>query len=392
MALPNVTINIERSGLGGVTLTSDNIFGLVLTGVAVGATLALHIPYSINSIDEAEAMGITEDVNLHAWQQISAFYNTVGDGAKLWIIIEDENVSLEAMVDKTNINCPAKALLDAAAGEICGIGVSWKPGDGYVVTTLDGLDEKVYQGILNADSLALDYLPKIMPFFTILSGNGFDGEGNDLRDITTMTNARVGVCLGAYDNNGFAAVGMVMGRLASIPVQRKISRIKDGALPILEGFLTDGASINNRLDKLDTIHDKGFIIFRKFPTKAGYYFNGDHTATGANDDLHQVCNIRTIDKALKITYNTYVEELDDEIAITDAGLLDPSAIAALQAKIDTAINLNMSDEISKFSSYIDPAQNILSAPRLNVQLRITPKGYLTDIIVSLGFKNPALTA
>jgi len=392
MGLPNVQINIERHGLGGVTLTNDRIMGLLLTGVAVVDTLELDKAYAIYSTDQAIALGITVDgENAAAFKQIKAFYDVVGTGAKLWIVVSDQVRTIDEKVDKSVALCPAKILLDAAGGEVSGVGVCWLPGEGYQGIDLDGLDEKVYQAILNADSLALDYVSGIMPVFFVLEGIGFQGDGDSLRDLHTMTSARAAVCLAAMDDTGQGALGMFMGREASNPVHRKPSRVKSGALPIVTGYLTDGANVKDRLSALPTIHDKGFIIFRMFPTRSGYYFNSDNTATSAEDDLHMICNIRVIDKGVKIAYNTFVEEVEDEVSITEDGKLDPATIGYLQGKIDNQVNLNMTGEISGFESYIDPSQNILSSPRLNVVLRITPKGYMTDIIVSLGFKNPALS-
>ncbi len=393
MPLPNVTINIERNGLGGVALTVDGIMGICLTGVAVSGKLELNTAYPIYTLDEAVALGIlkTGD-NAAAYKQIQEFYNEAGSGRKLWIIVSPDTIIIDKKVDKSENVCPAKILAESAQGEIKVMGVTWKPAAGYTGTTLDGLDSKVYAAVLAADSLAKDFVAQIMPFSVLLEGVGFTGVGSNLRDLLGMTSERAGIVLAATEENGQGAVGMTLGRLARIPVQRKISRVKDGALPTLYGYLTDGDSIDTRLSDLDTMHDKGFIVLRKFPTRSGYYFNQDTTCAPVSNDLHTISHLRVIDKALVITYNTYVEEIDEEVKVNADGTLDAAMIAYLQAKIERAVGLNMVGEISAFEAYIDPKQNILSVPRLNVVLRITPVGYMSQIIVSLGFKNPALTA
>ena len=393
MPLPNVIINIERNGLGGVALTVDGIVGICLTGVATD-DLALNVAYPIYSLDEPKALGILETGgNADAYKQIKEFYDEAGAGRKLWIIVSDDTMTIQDRVDKSKTVCPAKILAEAAQGEIKVIGVTWVPaGNGYNAVILDGLDSLVYGAVLKADSLAKDFVAQIMPFSVLLEGVGFTGVGSNLRDLTGMTSERVGIVLAATEANGQGAVGMALGRLSRIPVQRKISRVKDGALPILAGYLTDGNPIDTRQADLDTMHDNGFIVLRKFPTRSGYYFNQDTTCAPVSDDLHTISNIRVIDKALVITYNTYVEEIDEEVIVNKDGTLSAPMVAYLQAKIERAIGLNMVGEISAFEAYIDPKQNILSVPRLNVVLRITPVGYMSQIIVSLGFKNPALTA
>ena len=390
MSLPNVTINIDRTGLGGVALTEDRIMGICLTGVAVSGKLVLDTPHAIYSLDDAIALGIDSTNNPDAYNQLVDFYAEAGRGAKIWVIVSANTMDIDHKVDKSQTICQAKILAQSAGGEIKVMGICWRPATPYSPTILDGLDTKVYSAVTHADSLAADFVAQIMPFSVILEGNGFTGIETNLRNLTSMTNSRVAITLAARSAGKEASIGSILGRLAHVPVQRKISRVLDGAISIATAYLTDGAIIDDRLDKLGTMHDKGFIIYRKFANKSGYYFNADHTTTGASDDLNSLARIRTIDKALTITYNTYVEEIDEEVTINSDGTLDASVIASLQAKIDRNINLNMGGEISSFESYIDPSQNILSVARLNIVLRITPVGYMTNIVVSLGFKNPAL--
>ena len=48
----------------------------------------------------------------------------------------------------------------------------------------------------------------------------------------------------------------------------------------------------------ETLSTKGYITFRTFVGKAGYFFSDDHLATAVTDDYHSICNRRVIDKAL----------------------------------------------------------------------------------------------
>lgn len=395
MSLPNVTINIERSGLGGVALTNDMIAGMVLTGVEVTGILELGTGYVIYSTDDLVDLGITsadDDENAFAYKHIKEFFDEAPSGAKLYLYFVPDSYTLSDLVNKALPECPAKKLQEYAQGEIRIMTVAWNAPEEVEPTLLDGLDQEVFSAALNANDLAEDMISEITPCVFIIPGMGYTGIAAELRDLTGMSNARSAIVLGCTADDKVAAVGLVLGRLAAIPVQRKISRVKDGAVNTLYGYLTDGTSIKDAAGDLGGMHDKGYIVLRQFPTKSGYYFNGDHTCTPVSDDLHTISNNRVINKAVVITYNTYVEEVDEEIEVTDKGTLDPAMIAYLQAKIENAINLNMNGEISNFEAYIDPAQNILSVPRLNIVLRITPVGYLSQINVYLGFKNPALTS
>jgi hypothetical protein len=97
-----------------------------------------------------------------------------------------------------------------------------------------------------------------------------------------------------------------------------------------------------------------------------------------------------IDKATIVAYQTYVEELNDEITIDANGKISVPVIKYLQNKIESAVNLAMVDEISSFSAYIDANQNVLSTGKLTVKAAIVPMGYTKTIEVLLGFTNPAL--
>ncbi|MGE4590002.1 MAG: DUF2586 family protein [Acidaminococcaceae bacterium] len=383
MSLPNVTIELVRNGLGLVAVTNDNTCGLVLTGVAVADKLELGKSYAIYSTDGAKELGIepTGD-NAAAYRHISEFYSTAGSGAKLWIIVVAATVKLSEMVDIEVATSAARILLNAAQGEIAVLAITAQA-DADV--TVDGLDSEVYSAMLKAQALADYYLAKIMPVVILIEGRGMT-SADDLRDLGTEDKYRTAIVLASTKNDGSASVGLVLGQIAALPVQRKISRVKNGSLPIEAGYLTDGDPVADRED-LATIHGKRFIILRNFPNRSGYFFNGDFTATAATDDLNLIARVRTIDKALKIAYNAYVEEIDDDVDVNDDGTLNRAVAAYLKQKIENQINNVMAGEISSFTATIDTSIDIVSGNDQKIYLDIVPKGYLSNIRVVLGFKN-----
>lgn len=384
MSLPDVIIELVRDGLGLVAETNDNTCGILLSGVAVADKLELGKAYPIYSTDGAKSLGIdaTGD-NSAAYRHISEFYARAGSGAKLWLLVSPTTTKLSALVNTDLPTCPAKTLLDAAGGEIVALGLTAATDS---ETTLDGLNDEVYSAQTKAQILAMEYLGKIMPFVSVIEGRKFVGTADTLRDLATESKYRTSITLQSTLADGSASVGLVLGQIAALPVQRKISRIKNGALPIDISYLSDGVAVKGRAD-LGTIHNKRFIITRQFPTKSGYFFNGDFTATTATDDLSTIARIRTIDKALKIAYNTYIEDLDDDVEVNDDGTLDASVAAYLKDKIETQVNSDMSGEISNFTATIDTTIDILSGLPQKIYLSITPKGYLNPILVVIGFKN-----
>lgn len=380
--LPNVIISLVRNGLGLVAETNDNTVAMILPGVAVVDKIALNEPKAIYSTDGANELGISATSNADAYRHITEFYAIAGTGAKLWIMLVAATTKLSEMVDSTLEVCPAKLILNAANGEIAALGIAATADGG---ATVDGLDSEVKTARTKGQVLAMDYLAKIMPFVLVVEGRKMT-DADALASLHAESNYRTSTVLFSSKNDQSASIGSVLGQLAAIAVQRKISRVKNGALPVDTAYLSDGLAIAGRED-LGTIHDKGYIIARQFPGRAGYYFNGDFTATAATDDLNMIARIRTIDKALKIAYNTYVEELDDDVEVNDDGTLHASVCAYLKQKIENQVNNAMSGEISKFTAQIDGTIDILSGAAQKIYLNITPKGYLNPIEVVLSFVN-----
>lgn len=384
MSLPNVTIVVNRSGLGLVDYTNDGIMGLIVSGAAVADKLEAGKAYAIYGLADAETIGIEESgVNAAAHKQIKEFYDEAGNGVKLWILVSDETLmSLNATGTTNNL----RSLIEAAKGEISVVGICRGKTQSEVV--VDGLNEDVWSTMGAVQILAEEYQGLIMPFSAVIDGIGFSGDASSTLDLTTKTQHRCSVILSASNSDEVASVGQFLGREASIPVQRKPSRIKDGSLTNEKAYLTDGVSIDGRVGSLNTLHDRGYIVYRTLVGKSGFFYSGDPTATAATDDLNTIARNRVIDKVLKIAYNTYSEELDDDVPVTETGTLQPAVCGYLQEKINKQVNGNMVDEISRFNSYVNPNQNILSGAPVEIQLSIVPKGYLSPIKVIIGFSNP----
>ena len=385
MALPNIHITVNRSGLGQIAYTNDGIMGLIVSGASSG-DLEVGKAYAIYGLADAERLGVEQEGdNAAAWKQIKEFYDEAGNGIKLWAILNGDNLMSTAVSGTTST---LSKLITAGAGEISAVGIC--RGKNHTGTIVNGLDEDVAVTMAAVQIAANNFQEQIMPFSAIIDGVGFTGDENTVANLHEGTKHRCSVLLAASQSDEVASIGQLLGRLASIPVQRKISRVKNGELTNLEGYLTDGESAVNRVGALNVLHDKGYIVYRTFPGRSGFFYSGDPTATLVTDDLNMISRNRIIDKVLKIAYSTYMEELDDDIPVTEEGTLHPAVSSYLQSKVEQQVNGNMIDEISSFSAFVDPNQNILSGTPLEIQLAIIPKGYLNTINVTIGFSNPLL--
>jgi hypothetical protein len=388
MGLPKVAITLGNGNLGASVATDDGVAGLVLTGVAT-ASLPLGTPKLIFSLNDAQGFGIlATGSNASAHRHIREFYDMAGEGAELYIMTVADTVTLTQMADLTNANGALK-LLDAAQGRIRLLGLTRTPASSYIPGLLDGLDKDSLDAITKAQQLALSYGTQYKPVRVLIEGRKLDTTNLAvLKDLRTYTANHAGIVIGSTINDGSASVGLVLGRAASIPVQRNIGRVKDGALPILAAYVNTAKAED--LTSGDLLHDKGYIFLRTFVGRSGYYLNDDPMCAPVTDDYSQLALGRVIDKATIVAYQTYVEELNDEITIDANGKISVPVIKYLQNKIESAVNLAMVDEISSFSAYIDANQNVLSTGKLTVKAAIVPMGYTKTIEVLLGFTNPAL--
>ncbi len=389
--LPNVKILIQNGALGGLPAFAEGVAGFICTGVAVTDKIQIGDPRLVFNLEEAKAIGITESGNPTAYRLLKEFYDEAGNGAECYIMLVADTMNQANMVDNTNAN-GAKKLLDFANGRIRLLGTSFLPPGGYTLVTTNGLDADVFTAITNAQVLGNAYAAAQTPVRILLEGRAFTGNASTLTDLRTLTNDRVGVVVGSTVSGASASVGLAVGRAARIPVQRKISRVKDGQLPINAAYV--GTSKVDNFSGLGLMHDKGYIVIRKFPTLGGYFFSSDPMAAITSNDFCQLARGRVIDKAQVIAYGTYVEEIEDEVLIKEDGTLDDGVVKYLEAKIENRINqlMTANREISSVRAYINPAQNVLSTNKTKVVLKIVPVGYNTEIEVELGFDNPALAA
>jgi hypothetical protein len=365
---------------------------MILQGPAP-ASLPLSEPKLITSLADAEDLGITADYDtdngLTAHEAIKQFYAGAGTGKRLWIMVVSQAVAMTTMLDQDEDY--AVKLLDAAAGAIRMLTVVRDPAAGYAPTITGSIDEDVTNAITTGQALAEAYAADYKPLRVILPAYGYDGDAGTLVDLKQRSDNRVAVVLGGTASAGKAAVGVLLGRLAADPVQRNPGRVKSDALPILKAYI-GSETVEAAGGDVGVIHDKGFITLRKHTGLSGYFFTDDPTATKATDDYSSLARGRVIDKAIFITYRTYVQELLDEILVNaTTGRISVAQSKYLQQRITSAINTAMTatGEIVAVEAQVDPTQNILSTGKICVDLRITPYSYARTIEVTLGFTNPA---
>ena len=188
-----------------------------------------------------------------------------------------------------------------------------------------------------------------------------------------------------------ASLGILAGRIASIPVQRNAGRVRDGALRP-ETFYLAGKPIEEVQSEIIELYEKRYITFRRYVGRTGYFIADDNLATSPTDDYAQIANRRVIDKAYRLCYDSLLDLMLDELELNEDGTLQAPIIKAWEQKVEDAINRSMtaSGELSSEDGegcrcIIDPKQNVVATSKIELTLKVRPHGYARYIDVALGF-------
>ena len=395
--LPRIKIDFANGAIGSVAPSEDGVTGMAITGVTVADKFLLATPYVLSRLEDLTALGITDeasDANSFIYKTVKEFYDEAGDGAELWIMAFPEATLPSVILDKTKDN--AKALLLEANGRIRNLVVAFRPASGYTPSLEEGLDGDVKLAKANGQALA-EWAETTLfaPVIVILEARGFRDENlTALADLTEGSYNRVALLIGdtISDSDG-AAVGLLAGRIARNPVQRHIGRVRDGEIRASSLFVGDkDPSVAN----VEMLNSKGYISFRKFTGKVGYFFTDDNMACKVNDDYAYITRRRVVDKAYRIAYQTLLEYLIDELPLTNEGRLVPAVMKSWEQELIRAIvnQMTLNGELGTDPAnandkgvmvYINPNQNVVATSRLLISLKVKPFAYAKYIDVELGF-------
>jgi hypothetical protein len=394
--LPLVKIDFINGALGQVSASADGVIGILATGVTVSGMFSLNTPYKISQrADITNLLGLTELNNPGIYKLLNQLFDQSGDGVEVWIIGFADTVTMTTMLTLATIDGVQKLLL-TANGKIRTLIVHRTPALAYVPVTTTGIDADVNLAMLQGQitaTWATDTLKA--PVFVLISGLYYQSDPILLPDLSLATNNRVGIVIGDTVEGNGCAIGIVAGKLAIAPVQRNIGRVKDGAVKgVFAVYL--GQVLAEQSD-VASIHDKGYITFRTHTGRTGYYFNDDTLAAPVTDDYNHISARRTVDKAYRIAYDTLINELLEEVPVTDEGKVSVVYAKSIENQVENAIvnSMTANGELGNDPAnqndtgvvcFVDVDQNIVSTGLLKIILQVKPYGYSRYINVELGFK------
>lgn len=384
--LPKVSIKYLNGLLGTLPESQDGLLALALIGAApVDSTFLSGRPYKIYGEASLDALGVTEENNARLVELVRQFYAEASEGTPLYIVGYNTS-SMAAFCTKSTGSITR--LVEELKGDIRGVVVAVAASDG------DYEGEGLYADVINSVPLAqesAEYCAESLyaPIFILLEGAGYQ-DAAALPDMSKEMHDRVAVVLGDTENTGeHAAVGLVAGRIAAVPIQRNIAAVSVGPLAAQSLYL-GGDLVDKVMDDVRTINDKGYIVPRIHVGRSGYFYADDPMCCDPTKDYAHLTARRTVDKAARIAYDTLIDFLLSEIEINEDGTMQTAVVKSWQAAVESAIDTQMAGELSTVAGsgckcVIDASQNVLATSQINVVLKVRPYGYAREIVCELGF-------
>lgn len=392
--MANRTINITATN-GALALlgpSEDGLCGLILQSAVAPASLALLTPRMISSLTEAEGLGITSAFDttnsVKCWKHIKEFYDEAKTGVPLWIMFTAQTVTQTVAWDVANQATYFGKLQTAAGGKIRIMSMVRSHASGYTATTTAGVDADVLTAMTKAQALVEEFRTRKMPFLAIVPGHYYQANTSSLQDLTTGTNKWVAGLIGDTESGVGCAIGLLLGRLASIAVDTQPGRVKDGGRTNIAWYHNTTAFDVSKSTDAKAIETKGWFTMDMYVGKSGFYFTNDFTATAATDDYSRFARGRIFQKAERITYQVYLNEILDDIRLDpNTGMMATVAVKDYEGKVQSALDANLTavGELSGLVARIDPLQNVLTTGYVKIEIGMVPDAYANNFEVRLGF-------
>lgn len=379
--IPKVSLKYSLKNLLAAIAVIDGIAGIIGTVATAGLK---GVPKQIFSLSDAEDAGFTALAEPTFHKHLSEFYNEVGGNQELWIMGVDEAKTLKDMLTDTDLTTGVK-LLKAANGKIRLLGAFRVPPVGYAAGA-DFFDTDVEDAVTASATFCQSRLSELIPMRVLIEGRIADETSITKTDFATFDNGFAGVVVGDTVSGAGAAIGLALGRAVKFAAHIKLGKVKNGPLSVTDIYI--GTKKLSEFDGLEALHGLSVISFLQHPNKAGFYFGKDYMCTSLDD--RRLVYGRVLDKAAIIAAANYVEELEDEVDINADGTMNELDIEHLKGNLVKEINKEMSEQISSVSVFIDPKQDIINTEKLLVKVKVTPKGYTSEIEAELGLIAPSV--
>lgn len=374
---PSVKTNVTNGNLQRQVLVTDGVAGIVGTAKTAENIGKVRTVYSL---DDAIKKGYTEAAEPFLYRHILEFYNELGGSQELWILGNEDTMTMELACTSTNQN-GVKKLLNVSKGRVNLVGVCRNPAASYDAGT-GFLDQDVKKALVTSKVLGQYQQSINRPVRILIEGRVKNESVTPIDEPTSSENTYSGVVLGGTKNDGSASIGVALGRAVKYPAHIKLGDGMNGILSVTSAYI--GTRPVDEYDpvELNNFTNAGYIHYHTREGVSGYYFSVDKMA--GIDDFHILVHGRLIDKAQRISTSSSTPFLETNVRMTKDGKINDSDALYLEQNIKTQLLLHMSDQISDADVIISTDQNLIESSTLEQQIKIQPLGYMTWIIINLG--------
>lgn len=175
-------------------------------------------------------------------------------------------------------------------------------------------------------------------------------------------------------------------RLSATPVQEHPGRTARGPLPGIVAMSRDERATPNG----DAAR---FTTARTFAGVAGFYLTAGKMAAASGSDFAEVQARRVIDKACRLVNAALFVFLNDSLRVNrEDGTIFEADARNVESYVDAIVRAELvnTGNASDLQIVVNRAANLVSTKRLDVSVRVIPKGYASFIAADVGFLNPAL--
>lgn len=188
------------------------------------------------------------------------------------------------------------------------------------------------------------------------------------------------------------AVGSALGALSLSKVHESFAYVRlynmsDGQ-ELEDPVMCDGTKLASMLAAdLQALKESGFGFFVKQVGVAGTYISDNRTATDPQSDYSSLNINRVAQKAARGIRAELVQELNGSVKIDPVtGQLSVGYIDYIETLTSDPLQaMQVAGELSGYTVFIDPTQNLLQTSALEIEVTLIPIGISREIKVTLSF-------
>lgn len=376
--LSKIIINQSESR-GRQQTTDDSKSGIVFYSPDISALI--DPSFQVYSLAEAEAAGVTVDDFPIEHYHISEFYR-FSDSAQLQVLFVQYTGGTHDFLE-------VHELVAAADGDLSQIGVytSVAFSTGMVtalqavLTNLKEEEDIPVIALLQANfhGTNLSSLPDLSssasPQVTVLLGQDGGGEGASLYNTYGQSIGTLGTCLGVTSSAN-----------VHLSIAWKSAYNLAGADLNTLAFANGTPYKSVSKSQLGTLNDKRYVFALKDYGLNGSFFNSSSAATQESSDFYSIERNRVINKVRKLLRTSLLPELNGPLYLQDDGTLRIETIGKFTSLCEQGLQgMLRATELSGYSIYIDPSQDVLATDELKINVSLQPVGVAKFIIVELQF-------